>query len=109
MLDEEDIDIIRENKGLPRKKLKRIADSESGGSPTKTEQIDSSTFKHVKKEKDDVKKQIFEKQRGETTAADDQDYQNHNIKDKFEHEDIDDYYGTPFDQEIVEKDIPERL
>jgi hypothetical protein len=35
--------------------------------------------------------------------------QNQTLKDIFIHEDIDDYYGTALDQEIVEKDIPERL
>ena len=104
-LDEEDLELINENKSRPRK-LKKIG----GGVAVESddEQIDSSA---IKKEEIDkkrlIKKQIFEK-RGESTTAD-EDLHQQSLKDKFVTEDIDDLFGTTQDIEIAEKDIPEKL
>ena len=102
-LDEEDLELINENKSRPRK-LKKIG---AAIHDSDDEQIDSTT---IKKEEFDkkraIKKQIFEK-RGESTAADEDAHQT--LKDKFVTEDIDDLFGTTQDLEITDKDVPEKL
>lgn len=114
LIDEEDLELINENKRRPRK-LKKIGGAQAVDSDDEQEQNHGSVAM-VKREdldrKRQVKKQIFEK-RGESTAVDEDQIAQLNpsqqLKDKFVTEDIDDLFGTPQDLEIVEKDIPERL
>jgi hypothetical protein len=117
-LDDDDFDLIKENRTQKRKLKKMneaLEDSEEAVvkkvSPAK-DQIESKAIKHEddkRRANDNIKRNIFEK-RDQTTASDDErrDIQQ-SLKDKFVTEEIDELFGTLQDQKIVEEDIPERL
>lgn len=94
MLDEEDLELLKENKTGKRKLKKMNEDVDESPAKVKSmEQIDSKVVK-LEDKRNDVKKQIFEK-RGDTTTADDEKLAGEQgLKDKFMTEEIDELFGT---------------
>ena len=100
MLDEEDLDLIKENR-TQKRKLKKIAEGINDESGADNEWEQRTQQKAVKVEEDKkrnealIKKNIFEK-RAETTATDDEAKLDvgKSLKDKFITEDIDELFGT---------------